>query len=298
MARGLGKGLDALIPRESINLATLNSATGEGLEHNDQVLMVKISKIEPDRNQPRKNFSEDELNELADSIKSHGIFQPLLVQKKERYYEIVAGERRWRAAKIVGLTEVPVIVREFSDKEKVEVQLLENLQRETLNPIEEANAYKRLLTEFGMKQDELAESIGKNRTTITNTMRLLNLDERVQEMVVDEKITQGHARALLGIEKGDRQFELANKVFDEQLNVRDTEKLVKAEGKPKKIKKQTSEALDLILRKFEDEIRSGLGAKISIKAKDNNKGKIEIDYYSQVELENLVKLLSSAKDKQ
>ncbi len=294
--RGLGKGVEMPIDKLIPNYTEKSNDNEGDISTSDQIVMVKISRLEPDRNQPRKNFSEDELNELADSIKTHGVFQPLLVQKKDDdYYEIIAGERRWRAAKIAGITEVPVIIRDFSDQERVEIQLLENLQRENLNPMEEAAAYKRLLSEFGMKQDELAERIGKNRTTITNTMRLLNLDSRVQEMIVAEKITQGHARALLTIANGDRQYELACKVFDEQMSVRETEKLVKQEYKPKTEKKKSSEALELIYRKLEDRIRESLGTKVEIHAKDDKKGKIEIEYYSQEELENLVNHIVSGK---
>ncbi|SKC08963.1 chromosome partitioning protein, ParB family [Lachnospiraceae bacterium] len=286
---GLGNGLDKLIPmgtKVGESAEVRKEETAVNVEN--EVIMVRLNKLEPDRNQPRKNFSEDELNELAESITSHGIFQPLLVQQKDKYYEIVAGERRWRAAKIAGLKEVPVIVKNFTEQEKVEIQLLENLQREKLNPIEEAEAYQRLLTEFGMKQDELAESIGKNRTTITNTLRLLNLDERVREMIINENISQGHARALLGIKDGDKQYDAACLVFDQQLSVRDTEKLVKNLGKPEKIKKKTPEALTLIYREMEDKIREKIGAKVAIKPKDDKKGKIEIEYFSQDELENIV----------
>lgn len=294
--RGLGKGVEMPIDKLIPNYTEKSNDNEGDISTSDQIVMLKISRLEPDRNQPRKNFSEDELNELADSIKTHGVFQPLLVQKKDDdYYEIIAGERRWRAAKIAGITEVPVIIRDFSDQERVEIQLLENLQRENLNPMEEAAAYKRLLSEFGMKQDELAERIGKNRTTITNTMRLLNLDSRVQEMIVAEKITQGHARALLTIANGDRQYELACKVFDEQMSVRETEKLVKQEYKPKTEKKKSSEVLELIYRKLEDRIRESLGTKVAIHAKDDKKGKIEIEYYSQEELENLVNHIVSGK---
>lgn len=290
---GLGKGLDTMIPAGIKVGEPVNVKNDGDVNVEDEVIKVRLNKIEPDRNQPRKNFSEDELNELADSIKSHGIFQPLLVQQKDKYYEIVAGERRWRAAKIAGLTEIPVIVRTFTEQEKVEIQLLENLQREKLNPIEEAEAYQRLLTEFGMKQDELAESIGKNRTTITNTLRLLNLDERVREMIIDEKISQGHARALLGIKDADKQYETACHVFDQQLSVRETEKLVKNVDKPEKIKPQTPEALTLIYRGMEDSIREKIGAKVAIKPKNDKKGKIEIEYFSQEELENIVNTFKS-----
>ncbi len=293
--RGLGKGLDSLIPA-NYNLNTKQTEKVEGKDSNsDAIVMVKLSKIEPDRNQPRKNFGEDELNDLAESIKTHGIFQPLLVREKDGSYEIVAGERRWRAAKIAGLKEVPVIVREYDEKERAEIQLIENLQRESLNPIEEAQAYKRLMSDYNLKQDELAESIGKNRTTITNSMRLLNLDERVQNMIVEKILTSGHARTLLAITDNDEQFKLANKILDEQLSVRETEKLIKSLKKPKKPKKQSSEALQLIYRKFEDELREKIGAKVGIVARDDEKGRIEIEYFSQEELENIVRILKTVK---
>ena len=286
--RGLGKGIDSIIPKgAAVKPVSEGAETPDGTEEN-KVVRIKITKIERDKDQPRKNFNEDELNELADSIKEHGIFQPLIVQKKDDYYEIVAGERRWRAAKIAGLKEVPCIINDYSDQEKMEIQLIENIQRESLNPIEEAAAYKRLLTEFNLKQDELAERIGKNRTTITNSMRLLNLNEEVQNMIIDEKITPGHARALLAIDDSEQQYQIAQQVFDEKLSVRDTEKLVKSYGKPKKEKKLTPEALQLIYHKLEDQIRESIGAKVTINPKDEKKGKIEIEYYSQNELEEIV----------
>ncbi len=288
---GLGKGLDALIP-QSVEVGN-NVERKTETENKDQILWVKLSRLEPDPEQPRKDFGEDEINELADSIKTHGVFQPLLVQKKDRGYMIVAGERRWRAAKIAGLHEVPVIVREWNEQEKVEIQLLENLQRQKLNPIEEGQAYKRLLSDYGLKQDELGERIGKNRVTITNAMRLLKLDQRVQQMVIEGKLRQGHARSLLPITDGEKQYEMAQRIFDEEMTVREIEKMVRDFVKPPKKKeiKKDNEALDLILRKYEDEIRESIGAKISIKAKDNKRGRIEIEYYSPEELEELVKKL-------
>ena len=288
---GLGKGLDSLIP-QSVEVGN-NVERKTETENKDQILWVKLSRLEPDPEQPRKDFGEDEINELADSIKTHGVFQPLLVQKKDRGYMIVAGERRWRAAKIAGLHEVPVIVREWNEQEKVEIQLLENLQRQKLNPIEEGQAYKRLLSDYGLKQDELGERIGKNRVTITNAMRLLKLDQRVQQMVIEGKLRQGHARSLLPITDGERQYEMAQRIFDEEMTVREIEKMVRDFVKPPKKKevKKDNEALDLILRKYEDEIRESIGAKISIKAKDNKRGRIEIEYYSPEELEELVKKL-------
>ena len=293
---GLGKGLDSLIPpAKNYDLKADKMVGDDDGSPSDGWIKVKLSKIEPDRNQPRKNFKEDELNELAESIKNLGLIEPIVVQKRNDSYEIVTGERRWRAAKIAGLTEIPVVVREYSEEEKVLVQLVENIQRESLDPIEEAMTYKRFLTEFNLKQDELAEKIGKNRTTITNSMRLLNLDERVQKMISNDIISAGHARPLLAIEDKDKQFELANKILDEELSVRETEKLIKALKKPKKPKKQTEEALQLIYRKYEDELREVLGAKVEIVAKDNEKGRIEIEYYSQDEFENLVRILKTSK---
>lgn len=285
--RGLGKGLDSLIPAGKITVAG-KPGSNTLIDEKDAVIEININQVEPDRDQPRKDFNEDKLNELADSIKGRGIFQPLLVQKKDDYYEIVAGERRWRAAKIAGLKEVPCIVREFSEREKLEIQLIENIQREDLNPIEEAQTYRRLVDEFNMKQDEVAERIGKDRTTITNSMRLLNLADEVQEFLIDKKLTPGHARALLSITDKEQQVEIATQVFDEKMTVRDTEKLVKSLGKPKKPKKLTPEALQLIYRQLEDRIREKVGAKTVIRPSDEKKGRIEIEYFSQEELEEIV----------
>ena len=292
--RGLGKGIDSIIPKGSgvKNNVKSNAAEAVNISDTDKVVSIKLTSIERDKSQPRKNFSEDELNELADSIKEHGIFQPLLVRKKEDYFEIVAGERRWRAAKIAGLKEVPCLVKDYSEQEKFEIQLIENIQREDLDPIEEAAAYKRLIEEFHLKQDELAERIGKKRTTITNSMRLLNLSEPVQGMLIEKKITPGHARALLTIEDEEQQYEMAQKVFDEKLSVRDVEKEVKALNKPKKEKKLTPEALQLIYKGLEDRIREKLQARIKINPRDEQKGRIEIEYNSQNELEEIVKRIT------
>lgn len=283
MARkALGKGIDILI--KPGNKEKNNDGN---MAENGKALELNIGSVEPDRNQPRKNFSEDELNDLADSIRKHGIIQPLLVEKTGNHYTIVAGERRWRAAKIAGLKKVPVILGEYSDQEKMEIQLIENIQREKLNPIEEAKAYKRLIEEFQLKQDDLAESIGKNRTTITNTMRLLNLDKRVQEMLIEEKLSPGHARALLAIEDKELQYEMASKVFDEKLSVRETEKLVKNLAKPEREKFKPAEAVQLIYNDMEEKFRNRLGTKVKILPKNEKKGRIEIEYYSQDELENI-----------
>ena len=256
--------------------------------------MVKISKVEPNLNQPRKQFDEDSLLELAESIKQYGILQPLLVSDKKDYYEIIAGERRWRAAKIAGLKEVPVLVREFSEQEIVEISLIENIQREDLNPIEEAKAYKRLIDEFHLKQDEIAERVSKSRTAVTNSMRLLKLDERVQQMLIDEMISPGHARALLGISDGETQYSAAMKIFDEKLSVRETEKLVKKLLElPKKEKAVKSTAEDAIYESLEERMKGIIGTRVFIHRKKNDKGKIEIEYYSKEELDRIIDLFES-----
>lgn len=288
-ARGLGKGLDALIPEIAIEGKGKNKK-GEMESATTPDKYVKITKVEPNREQPRKNFDEDALQELAESIKQFGIIQPILVQDRKDYYEIIAGERRWRAAKLAGLKEVPIIVRNYTEQEIVEISLIENIQREDLNPIEEAQAYKRLLMEFNLKQDEVAERVSKSRTAVTNSMRLLKLNEEVQHMVIAEMISPGHARALLAIEDSDLQYTIAQKVFDEKLSVRDIEKFVKDLNKPKKEKKKNAVELDFIYRDLEEKLKISLGTKVQIQAKDNDKGKIEIDYYSKEDLERLMDL--------
>ncbi len=221
---GLGKGIDSLITDKVKSSASQNVQIDE---KNKPILCLNITKVEPNREQPRKNFDEDALQELSESIKQFGILQPLLVQDKKTYFEIIAGERRWRAAKLAGLKEVPVIIKDLSDQEIVEISLIENIQRENLNPIEEAWAYKKLLTEFNLKQDEVADRVSKSRAAVTNSMRLLKLDQRVQQMVIEDMITTGHARALLPLGDNDKQYSTAQKIFDERLSVRDTEKLIK-----------------------------------------------------------------------
>ena len=237
---GLGKGLDLLIPNNT-SIKT-DEKIEEKLTEKKAEVFVKLSQVEPNKSQPRKNFNEDSLIELSESIKQFGVIQPLIVQKKDDYYEIIAGERRWRAAKLAGLKEIPVIIREYSDEERMEVALIENLQREDLNPVEEALAYKSLIKEYNLKQDEIAEKVSKSRTAVTNSMRLLNLPEEVQNMIVDEMISSGHGRALLSIEDEKIQINIANKIFEEKLSVRETEKLVKALNNPKE-KKEKEEAV-------------------------------------------------------
>lgn len=290
-ARGLGKGLDALIPVSSD--AKNNKRTGSSSEtEKGQETLVKITMVEPNREQPRKTFDEESLNELAESIKQFGLLQPILVQDRKDYYEIIAGERRWRAAKIAGLKEVPVIIKNLTEQEIVEISLIENIQRENLNPIEEAQAYKKLLNEFHLKQEEVAERVSKSRAAVTNSMRLLKLTEEVQEMVVKEEITTGHARALLGIEDGEQQISTAKKIVEEKLSVRDIEKLVKDRNKPvkeKKLSKQTNH--DFIYQDIEEKLKLSLGTKVSIAAKENGSGKIEIEFYSGDDLERLLEIL-------
>ncbi len=289
-ARGLGKGLDSLIPAAT----TPKTETEQETKEKEAETIVKITMIEPNREQPRKNFDEDALQELAESIKQFGLLQPILVQDRKTYYEIIAGERRWRAAKLAGLKEVPVIIRNYTDQEIVEISLIENIQREDLNPIEEAQAYKRLLTEFNLKQDEVAERVSKSRTAVTNSMRLLKLCDEVQQMIIDDMISTGHARALITIEDPEQQYTIAQKVFDEKLSVRDVEKLVKNLNKPEKVKKTVleDERLAVIYQSLEEKIRQALGTKVTITSKGNGAGKIELDFYDNDDLDRLIDLLS------
>ena len=295
--RGLGQGIDSLIPNKvNANKETETVKVNAGSEKNEtDGIFVNINKVEPNREQPRKNFDEDSLVDLSESIKQVGVLQPLLVLDKKDYYEIIAGERRWRAAKLAGLKEVPVRIMNLTDQEVVEISLVENIQRENLNPIEEAFAYKRLLTEFNLKQDEVAERVSKSRTAVTNSMRLLKLDERVQQMVIDDMITTGHARALLGIEDVEKQFATAQKIFDENLSVRETEKLVKKIQNNKDIpvekKKVSDPAMEAIYHDLEEKMKSILGTKVAINKKDDQKGKIEIEYYSMDELDRIIDLI-------
>ena len=256
---------------------------------------LKLSLIEPNRTQPRKNFDEEELNELADSIKKYGVLQPLLVQKKDDHYEIVAGERRWRAAKLAGISEVPVLIREYDRQQTMEIALIENVQRTDLNPIEEALAYQRLTEEFHLTQEEIASRVSKNRATITNSMRLLKLDPRVQQMLIDGTLSNGHARALLALEDGEKQFAAAQKIVQENLSVRDVERLVKSLNRIEadNPKRKAGPDISLIYKELEERLKSIMGTKVIINRKDKNKGRIEIEYYSQEELERLIELMES-----
>ena len=296
--KGLGKGLDSLIPdNKSIKSVTPDKSVEAKKEAEEKagVQTMKINEVEPNRDQPRKNFDEDALLELSDSIKQFGVLQPLLVRKKKDYYEIIAGERRWRAAKLAGVKEVPVIVKEYTDQEILEIGLIENIQRENLNPIEEAIAFKRLLEEFNLKQDEVAERVSKSRTAVTNSMRLLKLSDKVQQMIIDDMISTGHARALLAIDDPELQYTLANKIFDEKLSVRETEKLVKEIKNPKKPKEKKVMENAFIYQDLEEKMKGVFGTKVSIASKGKGKGKIEIEYYSDDELEHLFDMMMSIK---
>jgi len=285
--RGLGKGLDTLIP------------AGEGKSKNGEThidspdKMVNISKVEPNPDQPRKSFAEDELEELADSIKKIGIFQPILVQDKGDHYMIVAGERRWRAALKAGLKEVPVIIKNYTDEEIVIISLLENIQRVDLNPIEEAQTYKKLIDTYKYKQDEVAEKVSKSRTAVTNSMRLLKLSDEVQGLLIENLISSGHARALLAVEDKEQQYDLAQRIMDEKLSVREIEKIIKDLNKPKKEKEKEKKKLNIIYKDLEEKIKRNLGTKVTINAKDEKKGKIEIEYFSKEELERITDILSN-----
>lgn len=295
--RGLGKGLDSLIPNSVDTKEVVQNI--ETAEKPDR--FVDINKLEPNREQPRKNFDQEALAELADSIKKFGLIQPILVQDRDSYYEIVAGERRWRASKLAGLKEVPVIIRKFTEQEIVEISLIENIQREDLNPIEEALAYKRLHTEFNLKQDEVADRVSKSRAAVANSMRLLKLAENVQQMVIDGEISTGHARALLAIEDENEQYRIALKVYNEKMSVRDVEKLIKNLGKPKKDNNGDSkinESVLLAYQKLEEELKVALGTKVSIVAKDTEKGngKLEIEFYSVDDLERISDIMKGNKE--
>ena len=313
--KGLGKGLDSLIPRSSsINKGSnekikeipikkevekvvekvVETVVEEKIVYEQQ--LVKLSLVEPNREQPRKKFDEDSIIELSESIKQHGVITPLLVLQKDNYYEIIAGERRWRAAKLAGLKEVPVIIKDLTDQEVVEISLIENIQRENLNPIEEAMAYKKLLNEYNLKQDEIAERVGKSRTAVTNAIRLLKLSDEVQQMIIDEMISTGHARALLTIENKEFQYQLAQKIFDEKLSVREVEKLIKDIKNPKKEKpKTTINEQQFIYDDLQNKMNQILGTKVNIKQKNANKGKIEIEYYSSEGLEHIFDLIMGIK---
>lgn len=310
--KGLGKGLGAIfgedvISREEEEHKIRESARKKGTSDPGNTAqedgtageqMVKVALIEPNQSQPRKKFDQEQMEELAESIKLHGVLQPLLVQKKDGLYEIIAGERRWRAAKLAGLKEVPVVIRQYTPQESMEVALIENLQREDLNPIEEAKAYQRLIQEFGLKQEEIAAKVAKNRTTITNAMRLLKLDEGIQNMVIENAISSGHARALLGLEDPEMQLKAAKMIMEDKLSVRETERLVKRlirEAEEKDKPKKQEKNINFIYQNLEERMKTVMGTKVTIHNKDKNKGRIEIEYYSEAELERIVEMIESIR---
>lgn len=287
-ARGLGRGLDSLIPvsvAEDKVIADVKK-TGDSLES-----YVDISLITPNKEQPRKEFDREKLEELADSIKQYGLIEPILVQDRKDHYEIIAGERRWRASMIAGLSKVPVIIKNFTEQEIVEISLIENIQREDLNAIEEALAYRRLMNEFNLKQEEVAEKVSKSRSTITNSLRLLKLTDKVQEMIINKTISEGHARALIGIEDEDKQIRIAERIVKEKLSVRDIEKLVRDGEKPAKAEKKLPEDLDIFYKDMAEKMKTSLGTKVSILGKGDGSGKIEIEFYSNDDLDRIKALL-------
>ena len=289
-ARGLGKGLDTLIPSAVVEPKKSKKEKEVVVEKPDSI--VDINKVEPNREQPRKNFDEDALLELAESIKQFGLLQPILVQDRKTYYEIIAGERRWRASKIAGLKEVPVIIRNYTEQEIVEISLIENIQREDLNPIEEAQAYKRLMSEFNLKQDEIAERVSKSRTAVTNSMRLLKLCDEVQQMIINDMISTGHARAIISIENSEEQYVLAQKIFDEKMSVRDVEKYIKNMNKPVKEKKKINKSLEVIYQEKEEVLKQALSTKVSVSGKGDGTGKIEIEFFSHDDFDRLMDILT------
>lgn len=301
---GLGKGLDSLITNQYAKKQEL-STNGDNFVDNSvekeeqPKTMLKVSQIEPNREQPRKNFDEAALEELAESIRQHGVIQPLLVKPKGKHYEIIAGERRWRAAKLAKVKEVPVVIRDYSDQEMMEIALIENIQREDLNPIEEAQAYMRLIQEFHLKQEELAKRLSKSRTAIANRMRLLKLTPLVQEMLADGRLSEGHARALLALESTELQETAAAQILEQSFSVRETEKLVKKllnPPKKKEIDDNWEERDRVIYEKLEEDLRALMGTKVVIQRKEVDKGRIQIDYYSVEELERLMELFRGMKE--
>lgn len=302
----LGKGADALLRNINGTNTAIDEAVDKNIEDNTSKktgeLMVKISLVEPNRNQPRKMFDKDSLDELTKSVKQYGVLQPIIVKKIGNRYEIVAGERRWRAAQAAGLSEVPVVVRDYDDQKAKEIAIIENIQRTDLNPIEEALAYKSLIEEYNLTQEELSDKVSKNRSTITNSLRLLKLSKNIQQYMIDGKISSGHARALLSLEDEGKRELLALDIMKRSLSVRDTEKAAKTLSKKKNIeldeltesvKEDTVRDLSLFYKEYEDSIQGVLGTKVHINQKDKNKGRIEIEYYSQVELDRIMDIFKT-----
>lgn len=292
MKKGLGKGLDSMIPEKVENNIIEEIKKDENVSRET---LININEIEPNKGQPRKHFEDDGLQELADSIKQYGIIQPLILQKKGKFYIIIAGERRWRAARLAGLKQVPAIIKDYTPQESMEIALIENIQRQDLNPIEEAMAYQNLINEFKLKQDEVAERVSKSRVAVTNSMRLLKLDNKVQQMLIDGMISTGHARTLLSLEDPNKQYMAAMKVFDEKLSVRETEKFIKNILNPKTVNEEIAVTKEdsIIYKNIEEKLKNLIGTKVSIKRNAKDKGKIEIEYYSTEELERIIDLFNS-----
>lgn len=278
---GLGKGLGALIPEEIDNDKT---------EANENISKISINLIKANEGQPRKSFDEEKLQQLTASIKEHGIIQPVILKNDGSTYTIIAGERRWRAAKLAGLKEVPAVIMDIADKQVLEISLIENIQREDLNPIEEALAYTKLINDFSITQEELAERIGKSRVTVTNCMRLLNLDERVKEYLIEGIISEGHGRALLGMEDKETQYKITQLVIDDGLSVRETEKLIKTYGKDSVSKKESNDS-NPFYKDITERLEGYFGTKVEIKNK-KNRGKIEIEYYSEEDLQRILDIIN------
>jgi ParB family chromosome partitioning protein len=278
----LGKGLGALIPEVSDRI--INK------EEKNNVFEAEINQVSPDKEQPRKNFDEEKLEQLANSIREHGIIQPILVRKEDDYYKIIAGERRWRAARLAGLKKIPVLEKALDKKQTMEVSLIENLQREDLNPVEEAKAYRKLMDEFKITQEEIANRIGKSRPAVANTMRLLSLDNRVLNYLVDGTLSEGHGKAIVSIENNDTQYEIAKKIIDEGLNVRQTEALIKNINSIKN-KRSEKPSKDVYIKDIESKLKIILGTKVSINS-GRKKGKIEIEYYSNEDLERIIDIFN------
>ena len=289
------------IQKEPASIITNKEKAEKSNKEKSDAIIVRISEVEPNREQPRKKFDEEKLQELSESIKTYGLLQPILVQKRDEYYEIIAGERRWRAALKAGLKEIPVIVGDYSEKEILELSLIENIQREDLNPIEEAEAYKRLMDEFRLGQAEVAARVSKSRSAVANSLRLLKLEERVRKMVVDGQLSMGHARAILPVEDADQQYELAQKITEKQLSVRETEKIVKEMLKSGaeqdksivKIEKQEEDpSIAIIYKQIEERLQQSLHTKVSIQRKRNGHGKLQIDFYNSDDLEKIIDRLT------
>ena len=291
LGKGLGKGLDLLISNEYVEKEKQKKTEEKSAE-----TMLKIRLIEANSGQPRAYFDEDSLSELAESVKKYGVIQPIIVRKQDDHYEIVAGERRWRAAKLAGLKEIPAIIKDYGEQEMAEISLIENLQRQDLNPIEEARAYQTLIKKYHLKQDEIAERVSKGRTVITNALRLLKLDQKVQEMLIEGLLTTGHAKVLLGLEAKEQQIEVAERIVDDQLSVRETERLIKSMLNKKETHQQKELPNQSLYQQIEEKMKQKIGTMVKIKRKADQKGKIEIDYYSADDLERIIELLGITEE--